>query len=59
MKFGLDFHSTREIDAWAQEVAAVDEATTDIDPEIVVEAVIAAQAGAEAVAIRELSTLIV
>ena len=36
----------------------VGDATTDIDPEIVVEAV-AAQAGAEAVAIRELSTLIV
>ena len=47
-----------DIDAWVQEVAAVEEATTDIDPEIVVEAV-AAQAGAEAVAISELSTFIV
>ena len=57
VKVWFGFLPTREIDAW-HEVAAVDEATTDIDPEIVVEAV-AAQAGAEAVMIRELSTLIV
>ncbi len=58
VKLWLGFPLTREIDAWVQEVAAVEEATTDIDPEIVVEAV-AAQAGAEAVAISELSTFIV